>query len=168
MTNLRHIYLFNTPHSPRRLAQRRLTMTLPSPTQEYAMNRIWNNEGIGEIEQAALSSRRRSNCIGCDCRSSGNAETTGRTGNDMQGESLTGNGEWTYRSRSGLGSDCPWALAFGGTHGAHRARQRRATSTSARRARLACWSTVADGALLKTIAHEFPEVHSMVHAAGER
>lgn len=74
----------------------------------------------------------------------------------------TGNGEWTYRVVEDWGK-LPAGAAFGGTHGG-------IATDNAGRVYVSTQSETgvlvysADGALLKTIAHEYPEVHSIVHA----
>lgn len=84
---------------------------------------------------------------------------------EMQASSqtlLTGNGEWTYEVTSGWGA-LPAGTNFGGTHGA-------VAQDSAGSIYVSTQSTTGilvyspDGRLLKTIAGDFPEVHSMVHA----
>lgn len=75
---------------------------------------------------------------------------------------LTGNGEWTYRVISGWGQ-LPAGTAFGGTHGA-------IATDNAGRVYVSTQSQTGvlvyspDGMLLKTIANQFPEIHSIVHA----
>jgi len=75
---------------------------------------------------------------------------------------LTGNGEWTYQVVPGWGQ-LPAGTSFGGTHG----------GIATDKAGLVYVSTQSetgilvydpDGKLLKTIAHDFPEVHSIVYA----
>jgi hypothetical protein len=75
---------------------------------------------------------------------------------------LTGNGEWTYRVVRDWGH-LPTGTTFGGTHGA----------VAVDNAGLVYVSTQSetgilvydrDGKLLRTIANEYPEVHSLVHA----
>jgi hypothetical protein len=74
----------------------------------------------------------------------------------------TGNGEWTYQVVSGWGS-LPEGKMFGGTHG----------GIATDKAGLLYVSTQSstgvlvydrNGKLLKTIANQYPEVHSMVYA----
>lgn len=75
---------------------------------------------------------------------------------------LTGNGEWTYEVAPGWGS-LPSGAAFGGTHGA-------IAQGKAGHIYVSTQSTTGvlvydrDGRLLRTIANNYPEVHSMVHA----
>lgn len=77
-------------------------------------------------------------------------------------ELLTGNGEWTYRVVKGWGK-LPAGIAFGGTHGA-------ITRDNAGHIYVSTQSDTGvlvyepDGVFIKTIATEFPEIHSMVHA----
>lgn len=75
---------------------------------------------------------------------------------------LTGNGEWTYEGAPGWGS-LPSGTTFGGTHGA-------IAQDKAGHIYVSTQSTTGvlvydrDGRLLRTIANNYPEVHSMVHA----
>jgi hypothetical protein len=75
---------------------------------------------------------------------------------------LTGNGEWTYHVIPDWGQ-LPAGTAFGGTHGA-------IATDKAGRVYVSTQSETGvlvyspDGVLLKTIANQFPEIHSMVHA----
>lgn len=75
---------------------------------------------------------------------------------------LTGNGEWTYEVAPGRGS-LPSGTTFGGTHGA-------IAQDKAGHIYVSTQSTTGvlvydrDGRLLRTIANNYPEVHSMVHA----
>lgn len=79
-----------------------------------------------------------------------------------EGSTLTGNGEWTFQVVPGWGQ-LPAGTSFGGTHG----------GIATDKAGLVYVSTQSetgilvygpDGKLLKTIAHDFPEVHSIVYA----
>ena len=83
-------------------------------------------------------------------------------GKEMQSEILTGNGEWTYRVVTGWGK-LPHGTAFGGTHGAI-AQDNAGHIYVSTQSETGVLVYSADGALIKTIAHGFPEVHSMVHA----
>ncbi len=77
-------------------------------------------------------------------------------------ELLTGNGEWTYRVVPGWGQ-LPAGTDFGGTHGgiATDKAGRIYISTQSRTGILVYGP---DGRLLKTIANQYPEVHSIVCA----
>jgi hypothetical protein len=74
----------------------------------------------------------------------------------------TGNGEWTYDVVSGWGQ-LPAGTAYGGTHGA-------IATDNAGRVYISTQSETGilvytpDGALKKTVASEYPEVHSIFHA----
>lgn len=74
----------------------------------------------------------------------------------------TGNGEWSYRIVPEWGQ-LPAGTSFGGTHGG-------IATDKAGRVYVSTQSETGilvyspDGKLLKTIAHEFPEVHSLVYA----
>ena len=78
-----------------------------------------------------------------------------------QTQLLTGNGEWTYRVVRGWGR-LPAGVVFGGTHGAI------ATDYAGRvyvstQSETGVLVYTPEGALVGSIAHEFPEIHSMVH-----
>jgi hypothetical protein len=75
---------------------------------------------------------------------------------------LTGNGEWTYKVDRDWGH-LPSGTAFGGTHGAI-ATDRAGHVYVSTQSETGILVYSPDGALLKTIANEYPEVHSMVHA----
>jgi hypothetical protein len=74
----------------------------------------------------------------------------------------TGNGEWTYRVVEGWGQ-LPAGTAFGGTHGGI-ATDKAGHVYVSTQSETGVLVYSPDGALLKTIAHEYPEVHSMVYA----
>jgi hypothetical protein len=74
----------------------------------------------------------------------------------------TGNGKWTYRVVEGWGQ-LPAGTAFGGTHGGI-ATDKAGHVYVSTQSETGVLVYSADGALLKTIAHEYPEVHSMVYA----
>jgi hypothetical protein len=74
----------------------------------------------------------------------------------------TGNGEWTYRVVEGWGQ-LPAGTAFGGTHGGI-ATDKGGHVYVSTQSETGVLVYSPDGALLKTIAHEYPEVHSMVYA----
>jgi hypothetical protein len=75
---------------------------------------------------------------------------------------MTGNGEWSYDVVQGWGS-LPSGTTFGGTHGA-------VAQDKAGHIYVSTQSTTgvlvydSEGRLLRTIANNYPEVHSMVHA----
>jgi hypothetical protein len=81
--------------------------------------------------------------------------------NSTEPSMQTGNGEWTYQIVSGWGQ-LPPGVSFGGTHGA-------IATDKAGQAYVSTQSETGiliygpDGKLLKTIAHEYPEVHSMIY-----
>jgi hypothetical protein len=87
---------------------------------------------------------------------------TGDTCKGAETTLQTGNGEWTYRVVEDWGK-LPAGTAFGGTHGG-------IATDNAGHVYVSTQSETgvlvygADGTLLKTIAHEYPEVHSIVHA----
>ncbi|HKD77396.1 MAG TPA: hypothetical protein VKB76_17960, partial [Ktedonobacterales bacterium] len=74
---------------------------------------------------------------------------------------LTGNGEWTYKV-TGWGA-LPAGVTFGGTHGAI-AQDIAGNVYVSTQSATGILVYAPDGRLLKTIAHDFPEVHSMIHA----
>ena len=74
----------------------------------------------------------------------------------------TGNGAWTYRVVEGWGQ-LPAGTAFGGTHGGI-ATDKAGHVYVSTQSETGVLVYSPDGALLKTIAHEYPEVHSMVYA----
>jgi hypothetical protein len=75
---------------------------------------------------------------------------------------LTGNGEWTYRVVPQWGKP-PAGITFGGTHGAI-ARDNAGHIYVSTQSNTGVLVYRPDGVLIKTIAAEFPEIHSMVHA----
>lgn len=74
----------------------------------------------------------------------------------------TGNGEWTYDVVSDWGA-LPTGTAFGGTHGAI-AQDKTGNVYVSTQSSTGILVYSGDGKLLKTIASNFPEVHSMVYA----
>ncbi|HUB51654.1 MAG TPA: hypothetical protein VL986_05885 [Terracidiphilus sp.] len=80
----------------------------------------------------------------------------------MQSDELTGNGEWRYRAVPGWGH-LPGGTAFGGTHGGIAVDSAGLVYVSTQSA-TGILVYNADGALVRTIAPQYPEVHSMVHA----
>ena len=75
---------------------------------------------------------------------------------------LTGNGEWTYEVVPNWGS-LPAGTTFGGTHGAI-AQDNAGKIYVSTQSATGILVYTPEGHLTETIAHEFPEVHSMVHA----
>ena len=74
----------------------------------------------------------------------------------------TGNGEWTYQVAQGWGP-LPAGSAFGGTHGGI-ATDKAGHVYISTQSETGVLVYSAEGALLKTIANEYPEVHSIVYA----
>ena len=74
----------------------------------------------------------------------------------------TGNGEWTYEVVPGWGQ-LPAGTAFGGTHGAI-ATDKAGHVYVSTQSETGILVYQPDGMLLKTIATEYPEVHSIFHA----
>src|SRR5215472_184538 len=87
------------------------------------------------------------------------AQTIGHSKDDVA--VLTGNGEWTYQVARSWGK-LPAGTQFGGTHGGITQDDRGHVyvSTQSETGVLVYRS---DGVLLKTIANEYPEIHSMVY-----
>ena len=75
---------------------------------------------------------------------------------------LTGNGEWTFEVAPGWGALSP-GIIFGGTHGAI-AQDNAGNIYVSTQSETGVVVYSPSGGLIKTIAHAFPEVHSMVHA----
>ena len=80
----------------------------------------------------------------------------------MHKDVLTGNGEWTYRVTTGWGK-LPHGTEFGGTHGAI-AQDNAGHIYVSTQSDTGVLVYSPDGALVTTIAGQFPEIHSMVHA----
>jgi hypothetical protein len=74
----------------------------------------------------------------------------------------TGNGKWTYRVEEGWGS-LPAGTTFGGTHGAI-ATDNAGNVYVSTQSETGVLVYNAGGVLQRTIASDFPEVHSMVHS----
>src|SRR5580704_14777630 len=126
------------------------------------MNRTRSNDAIGEMGRRRFLAAAGATALAAIAVPAAKPETAGPTANDVQGELLTGNGEWTCRIRPEWGK-LPAGTSFGGTHGA-------IAQDNAGRIYVSTQSTTgvlvygADGALAKTIAGDFPEIHSMMHA----
>jgi hypothetical protein len=75
---------------------------------------------------------------------------------------VTGNGEWVYEVAPNWGT-LPAGTTFGGTHGAI-AQDKAGNVYVSTQSATGILVYTPDGRLLKTIAHTFPEVHSMIHA----
>jgi hypothetical protein len=87
---------------------------------------------------------------------------TDSTCNRAQGAALTGNGEWTYRVASNWGA-LPAGTTFGGTHGGI-AEDRAGHIYISTQSQTGVLVYSADGVLIRTIASQYPEVHSIVYA----
>lgn len=72
----------------------------------------------------------------------------------------TGNGSWTYRVDEGWGQ-LPAGVALGGTHGGI-ATDKAGQVYISTQSETGVLVYTPDGALLRTIAHQYPEIHSMV------
>ncbi|HKW19628.1 MAG TPA: 6-bladed beta-propeller [Terriglobales bacterium] len=75
---------------------------------------------------------------------------------------LTGNGEWTYRVVSGWGA-LPTGTRFGGTHGGI-AQDKAGNIYVSTQSHTGVLVYGSDGHLLRQIATDYPEIHSMVFA----
>ncbi len=75
---------------------------------------------------------------------------------------LTGNGQWSYRVVPGWGG-LPSGTNFGGTHGGI-AQDKAGNIYVSTQSSTGVLVYSPDGKLLKTIANQYPEVHSMVHS----
>jgi hypothetical protein len=82
--------------------------------------------------------------------------------NQVRGATMTGNGEWTYRVVPGWGA-LPAGTTFGGTHGGI-AQDRAGHIYISTQSTTGILVYNADGVLIKTIANQYPEVHSIVYA----
>lgn len=80
---------------------------------------------------------------------------------EMQTEFLTGNGEWTYRVVADWGA-LPSGTRFGGTHGAI-AQDKPGHIYVSTQSETGVLVYSPEGTLLKTIAGEYPEIHSIFH-----
>jgi hypothetical protein len=94
--------------------------------------------------------------------STANAESTAAQTDPAKPAMQTGNGEWTYQIAQGWGH-LPAGTAFGGTHGGI-ATDKAGHVYISTQSETGVLVYSPDGALLKTIASEYPEVHSIVHA----
>jgi hypothetical protein len=82
--------------------------------------------------------------------------------NQVRGATMTGNGEWTYRIVPGWGA-LPAGKTFGGTHGGI-AQDKAGSIYISTQSETGVLVYNADGVLIKTIASQYPEVHSIVYA----
>ncbi len=90
------------------------------------------------------------------------AKPSNDEGNSAQPELFTGNGEWTYKISARWGR-LPAGTVFGGTHGGIATDKAGHVYVSTQSA-TGILVYGPDGTLLKTIANQYPEVHSMVYA----
>jgi hypothetical protein len=100
--------------------------------------------------------------LGAFANASAQSETLATSVEQTGAPLLTGNGEWTFRIVPDWGK-LPAGTTFGGTHGgiAQDNAGHIYVSTQSETGVLVYDS---DGKLLKTIAGDYPEIHSMVHA----
>lgn len=80
----------------------------------------------------------------------------------VQTATITGNGEWTYKSVPGWGA-LPAGTTFGGTHGGI-AQDKAGHIYISTQSETGVLVYNSNGVLLKTIASQYPEVHSIVYA----
>lgn len=92
------------------------------------------------------------------CSSAKRQTMSGHDGGDAA--VLTGNGEWTYNVDRDWGK-LPAGTQFGGTHGGIAQDQKGHVYVSTQ-SETGVLVYGPDGALLKTISHEYPEIHSLV------
>jgi hypothetical protein len=104
----------------------------------------------------------------CGLAPSSWAEQGAISGSDSQAAPpalFTGNGEWTYRVVTGWGA-LPAGTNFGGTHGAI-AQDQAGNVYVSTQSETGVLVFSPEGRLTKTIATQFPEVHSMCYAVEE-
>jgi hypothetical protein len=125
------------------------------------MNRPWNQPAAGAIDRRRFGILAGAAALIPLLPSSAEAAPLSES-IPSQGGVFTGNGEWTYRVVPGWGQ-LPAGTVYGGTHGgiAQDAAGHIYVSTQSATGVLVYGP---DGTLHKTIAHEYPEVHSMVYA----
>jgi hypothetical protein len=90
------------------------------------------------------------------------AKQSGGTTINPKSELLTGNGEWTYRVVADWGK-LPENTRFGGTHGGI-SQDKAGNIYVSTQSETGVLVFAPDGALLRTIAGSYPEVHSLVYA----
>jgi hypothetical protein len=90
------------------------------------------------------------------------AKQSGGTAINPKSELLTGNGEWTYRVVADWGK-LPENTRFGGTHGGI-SQDKAGNIYVSTQSETGVLVFAPDGALLRTIAGSYPEVHSLVYA----
>ena len=124
------------------------------------MKRIPNQTGIGVFDRrsflAVTGATALAGLVGTRAEASGSNGSTG--GVTMQ----TGNGEWTYQVAPGWGQ-LPAGTSFGGTHGGI-ATDKAGHVYVSTQSETGILVYGPDGALLKTIASQYPQVHSMAYA----
>jgi hypothetical protein len=126
------------------------------------MNRTENRNAAEQLDRRQFFAAAGAVAVTALATSSAQAQTAGNACNGGQAAMQTGNGEWTYRVVPGWGQ-LPAGTTFGGTHGG-------IATDKAGRVYISTQSGTGvlvyspDGALLKTIAGEYPEIHSLVHA----
>jgi hypothetical protein len=125
------------------------------------MTKARNRSETGFLDRRQFFAASGATAIAAMTGSAARAETDENC-KGIEGALQTGNGEWTYRVVDDWGK-LPAGTVFGGTHGG-------IATDNAGRVYVSTQSETgvlvygADGALQKTIAHEYPEVHSIVHS----
>ncbi len=126
------------------------------------MNRKENQTANGIFNRRSFCAVAGAAAVGAFAGAPAEAET-GLAGDDAAGARLqTGNGEWTYEVVAGWGQ-LPAGTAFGGTHGGI-ATDKAGNVYVSTQSETGVLVYGPDGALKKTIANGYPEVHSMVYA----
>ncbi len=126
------------------------------------MNRIQNQQGAGVFDRRSFVAAAGTAALAALAPAGSDAQTNGADCKAAPADVFTGNGEWTYHVVPDWGKP-PVGVTFGGTHGG-------IAQDKAGHVYVSTQSTTGvlvyspDGAFIKTIASEFPEIHSMVHA----
>ena len=122
-----------------------------------------NPQDIPSRQSFNLVSRRRfvaatgATALAACSPSSANAQGDNASRNQAQGSLLTGNGEWTYEVVPGWGV-LPAGTIFGGTHGAI-AQDKSGHIYVSTQSETGVLVYSPDGAVTRTIATEYPEIH---------
>jgi hypothetical protein len=119
-----------------------------------------------ELRSAKVIDRRRflsaTAAATCGVLTPLHAQATMRREDCSSKDMLTGNGEWTYAVVKDWGM-LPEGTRFGGTHGAI-AQDGAGNIYVSTQSETGVLVYSQDGKLLRTMAHEYPEVHSLVYA----
>ena len=123
------------------------------------MTRAENRDRDGELSRRRFLGAASLTALSVLAPSTLEAET-GNNCNQVRGATMTGNGEWTYRVVPGWGA-LPTGTTFGGTHGGI-AQDKAANIYISTQSETGVLVYNSDGVLIKTIASEYPEIHSIV------